>query len=280
MGSEMCIRDSPDTMRPLPEAPSFADLVAEAVHYLPDDLFGGAVEPRAVRESLAVRRARFGSLGRWRTLAGIEAAVAPVGPGETNAALCRLVPCYRGAGMTAEESAARFAGLLHPSYTGELRDRHRLLGRVRSFFRNPAPTLYTRPVDLQGDLFSEGIAAAVAETWKPRGETRQARAGATKRRRTLGRFVLGILDWAGYVRRVYDDPGARAAWNYVYPFFAKNMREGFVPLPRSVLRKHGEPERVLPHLEAQGFLTPSPYPYVPGAGICRYYRVDSGRFTP
>jgi len=184
--------------------------------------------------------------------------------------------------MTVQEATVRFAGLLHPSYAGELRDWHRLLGRVRSFYRNPPPTPYTRPRDVQHDLFAEAVAENVAATWPARGETRQARAGATKRRRTLVRIVLGVLDWTGYVRRVYEHPGERAAWNYVYPYFAKNMREGFTPLPRTLLRRFVpyHAERVLPHLEAQGFLTPSPYPYVPGAGICRYYRVDAARFMP
>mgnify|MGYP006967019943 FL=1 len=90
--------------------------------------------PEALRLSLRELRGRFA----WGTVSRVEMDVYPILPGMTNAALCRLVPVYREAGLTEAAAAARFAGLLAPVYGGELRNWGRLHARVKAFYKRPA----------------------------------------------------------------------------------------------------------------------------------------------
>lgn len=113
-------------------------------------------------------------------------------------------------------------------------------------------------------------------------ETRKGRGvyHVEARRAGIRRLVSGIVNWTGYVSEITRIPAEREAWGYLYPYFTKNRAEGYFPLPKSLLfRLDKHYNRVFPFLRACGFLEAAPYPYVPGAGICRYYRVETMRFS-
>lgn len=266
----------PGTLLPLRR--DFNRVVAEAPHYHPAELFNPEVMPVSLRADVATRRKRYSQARYSRAIAEAEAELAPVLPGNTNDALCRLMPLYRGAGLSEEESALRFYDLLAPFYTGELRDPGRLRRRVGSFYKR-APEHRTRGE--QHGLFTspiaEAVAKAVVQVKASRPGERALRRGQVQQ--TARGLAAGILEWADYVAAVRADPRERSVWCYLYPYFGKNTREGYVPMPRSVLRRIlWNYDRYLPALVACGFLTPAPYPYVPGAGIARYYRVDRELF--
>ena len=53
------------------------------------------------------------------------------------------------------------------------------------------------------------------------------------------------------------------------------MNEGYYPLPGKVMETWNDRyNQVVEWLIELSFLELSPYPYVPGQGICKYYRVN------
>ena len=268
----------PETLLPL--RLDFTAVVEEAPRYHPAELFNADILPASLRSDLATRQRRYERIRYSAAIGRAEAELGPILPGMTNDALCRLVPLYRGAGLSEEEAAQRFADLLAPFYDGELRNAGHLRRRVRSFYRHaPDP----RPRAVQLGLFTHWVAEAVSRAAadalsarRPTGRRALKRSQVT---RSFRRLAAGILAWDDYLAGVRADPRERALWNYLYPYFVKNTREGFVPLPRNVLRRiDPHYERHLADLVSCGFLSASPYPYVPGAGIARYYGIDRERF--
>lgn len=260
----------PHTLLPLHKP--FADAVNDALDnrcYHVAEIFGEEGMPEAIRESLRTRKRRlaYGSVMR------VEQEIYPILPGTSNEALKKLVPVYRSAGFTVEQATARIHELLAPVYDGELRNWQRLYKRVQSFYKK-SPEYYEKPKREQLPLFAESIAEAVAKRWDEGRRRGKGVYHVESRREGIRKLVAGILRWREWVTAVVQSPGERSAWNYIYPFFAKNMREGFIPLPRNYLRKlDPNYHRIMPFLVETGFLEPSPYPYVPGAGIAKYYRV-------
>lgn len=261
----------PETTLPLKL--SFRDAVDLAERYHPAELLSEEILPEAMRRSLAERKGALLRFRQWDKIARAEADALPILPGLTNGALCSLIPIYRAAGLDEETAALRFRDLLAPVYSGELRSWDRLLGRVRSFYRNTKETPYTRPTgprsrDLFAGVIADNLAACVPDMKR-----------ACQRRDTVRRFTLGILDWKAYIDAIKANPAALAAWNYLYPYFGKNLREGYYPLPRSLLRAiDPNYHRFLPVLTDAGFLEESPYQYVPNAGISKYYKIRSESF--
>jgi len=264
----------------LPVRQDFQTVIADAPRYHPAELFNPDVLPAGQRANLAARKRRAAAARYSRTIAEAEAELYPILPGATNDALTRLVPLYRGAGLTEADAALRFAAMLAPFYAGELRDGARLRKRVHSFYlRAPDP----KPRSVQRGLFTAPAADAVARAAADFRAKGQRGKRALRRGQVEGscrRLAAGIIVWVDYIAAVRADPRQRGEWNYLYPYFAKNTREGLVPLPRATLRRiDANYSRHLPYLVGCGFLAPGPYAYVPGAGICRYYRVDLERFT-
>lgn len=267
----------PVTFMPLRE--SFEIAVAEAVRYHPAEVLGESIVPRAVRDSLRERRADYERLRRASTIARAEAAHQYIFPKESNDALCALVPLYRAAELTEDEAAARFALLLAPVYDGELRDWSRLIKRVHSFYKNAPERNPYEEGRVDVGLFDQMAARNVAALWTGPAESRQQRAALTVRRRNLEAFALDILQWRGYVDTVRATPSEVATWDYLYPYFRKNVAEGYTPLPRNLLMKFDNHyHRLLPHLVGTGFLERSPYQYSAEGGICYYYRVNDQKF--
>ena len=271
---------SPDTMLPVLE--DFGVAVTKAMDnntYHAAELFGVGIMPEAMRISLRLSlRERKGRIS-YTSIARVEDEVRPIIPGTTNDALCRLIPVYRGAGLSEEEAAARFMALLAPVYDGELKNWKRLHTRVKAFYKQPA-VYYERPRETTENLFSEIIADNVADLWNEEMRKGRGEYHVETRKAGIKRLVTGIVNWTDYISWVMQNPREREAWNYLYPYFKKNMAERYYPLPKSILYRHDTNySRILPFLHACGFLEAAPYPYVPGAGICRYYRVETMRFS-
>ncbi|HQH79256.1 MAG TPA: hypothetical protein PK535_09835 [Synergistaceae bacterium] len=267
---------SPDNLRPVHE--DFNAAVAEALEtraYHAAEILGEGVMPEAMRLTLKERRGRMA----WGSLHRVETDAYPITAGTTNEALKRLIPVYRSAGLPKAEAVARFKALLDPGYTGELNNWRRLYKRVESFYRRPG-TYYERPRGATVDLFADSIGETLAELWD--GDKRRGRGAyhVQARRERIKRLASGIVSWTTYVSETMRIPAERAAWGYLYPYFTKNRAEGYFPLPKNLLfRLDKNYHHIFPFLQDVGFLEPAPYPYVPGAGICRYYRVNTMGFS-
>jgi hypothetical protein len=102
---------------------------------------------------------------------------------------------------------------------------------------------------------------------------------AVQRRKPIRRFIMAMLKWANWHDEVFADNRQTALFDFLYPYYRKNRREGYYPLPKSVLRKwNGHHEELMPWLERIGFLTPAPYGYSSLLGISRYYAINREPF--
>jgi hypothetical protein len=259
----------------------FRQAVQEAAQYHPFELFGASVLPDEIVDSLKSRKSKALRLKTWESVCGFEAEYAGgVRAGATNEALCELIPVYRSSGLTPEEAAAEFAALLAPEYAGELRNFRRLLQRVKSFYQKTPATRFNTLPKLETDLFTEFIAENISGLVRGKEETRQQKAGLTRKRRTVKKAVFIIENWKRYIDGVVHSNQFLEMWNYLYPFFKKNTKEGYYPLSSDFLKKtHRNYERfLLPFLVEVGYLERSPYQYSSIYGICSYYKINSVNF--
>jgi len=248
------------------------ELVAQSMPVQhPAFLFEAGYLPETIRASLVERRARARLLQNLPRIEKVEEELLPLVAGRTNEPFLRLCLAYRCAGLSVEEAHYRFALCLmrSPRYQGELRDARRLQQRIECEYRRNRD--YTpKAREIQGSLFNAMIAERVA----------LVHPFARQRTKPLQRFVTRILEWCDWHDEIITNPGQTAFFDYLYPYYRKNRREGLYPLPKSLLFKANERYRqLMPWLEQRGLIEASNYPYVPGQGICRYYRVEPGRFV-
>ena len=196
----------------------------------------------------------------------------PFTNGYTNEKFLQLCLTYRMAGLDVDQAFYRFALCLlrSPGYTGDLRNAKRLQKRIQSEYRNNQRQFVPTPKSYQVDLFDEMTCRAVVE----------ASPFAKQRRKPIERFVSKVLLWCNWHDEIIKNPRQTALFDFLYPYYRKNRREGLYPLPKSFLRKANDRWfELMPWLQGIGFLEPSGYPYVPNQGICTYYRVHRGELS-
>jgi hypothetical protein len=269
----------PQTWQPLNIL--FASAVEAAEKYHPLELFGLSVAPREIIETLKKREGKVRAVKVWERIGRLEVEYAGILAGGTNDILCELIPIYRSSGLTPEEAAAEFSALLDPSYTGELRNFKRLISRISSFYKNEPETRFTLIPQHDPDLFTEIIAEIIADLVSGPTETRQQKAALTQRKRTVKKAVLLIESWKHYIESVVRDKRFLEMWNYLYPYFKKNTKEGYCPLSRNILKKIHEhyEEYILPFLTEIGYLKRASYHYSSVYGVCYYYEIHSYKFV-
>lgn len=262
----------PNTL--LPVTTDFEQMLDEAERYHPAELFT-EINPEEIRESLKERKGKTLRLRELQKIAKIEAGFPCIFDGNTNDALCNLIPVYRSAGLTAEESASRFYANLAPVYAGELRCFERLLRRIQSFYKNQ-PETFKRTETKQIDFYSLLLADTIANKVTGQTETMYQKKGLTQKRNTVRKAVLRLENWKNYIDGVKADRQMVEYWNYLYPYFKKNTAEGFYPIPQGIfLQIHTHYEWwLLPFLLDVGYLEKSPYGYSAGNGTCLHYRIN------
>lgn len=269
----------PDTLKPL--SGNFSEPVEHARRYNPAVIFGEGLSPELLRQTLKEKKADYNSMRDIKKLSDMEAALYPVLTGMTNDALCSLVPLYRQAGCSAEEAMGRIISLLDEGYSGELRRERRLLQRINSFYKKTPDCIFTvLPAERKPDLFAERLAFSIADLVTGLADTPQQRTALTKKRNTVKKAVIYIEQWSVYIGGIMKNRPFAAVWDYLYPYFIKNVEKGFTPFPRnSWIKIHSNYERwLLPFLLEIGYLERSPYPYAPNFGICYYFRIEREKF--
>ena len=258
----------------LPVTTDFDRMLDEAERYHPAEVFN-EINPAEIRETLRERKGKTLRLRELKKIAKIEAGFPCIYDGNTNDALCQLIPVYRSAGLTPEESATRFYANLAPVYDGELRNLERLLRRIQSFYKNqsePFKRTETKQIDFYSLLLADTVAGKVTGAT----ETRQQKAALTVKQNTVRKAVLRLENWKNYIDGVKENRQMVEYWNYLYPYFKKNTAEGYYPIPRNLLKEiHGNyGEWLLPFLMEVGYLEKSPYGYSAGNGTCLHYRIN------
>ncbi len=240
--------------------------------YHPAIVFDEALLPAMIRESLSTRRAKLKVLKSLPKIERVEKELMPFRNGQTNDVKLKLCLTYRMAGLSVEEAVYRFGMciLQSPFYTGNLRDPGRIEQFVRYEYSRNVQEKYTpKPRDLQLDFFNDLAAGKIAEM----------QPFAKQRRKPVLKLVNGILQWADWHNEILKNKGQTAFFDYLYPWYRKNRKAGYYPLPQSYLRKlNFRYFDVIPWLEDIGFLKSAPFKYLPKGGICKYFEIKRDGF--
>ena len=256
----------PELMQPIFGIPFEAWLDA-APQYHPAVLFDSDVLPAQVRDDLVRKRQKIRVLRNIPQIEKVEVELLPLRNGDTNETFLRLCLAYRMAGLDEDGAIYRFAMCLmrSPGYSGGLRNPKELQRRVRFEFRKNTKNYVPKQEDVQLDFVHRLQAEDLA----------QRHPFAKQRTKPIIRFVERVLYWADWHDEILKNSRQTAFFDYLYPYYRKNRREGYYPLPKSFLRKANDAySTLMPWLIERRFFQPAPYKYAPKAGICRYYAIQ------
>jgi len=241
--------------------------------YHPAILFDDNYLPKTLRDTLTERKTNYRKLRALPKIEQIEADLLPLQNGNTNDKFLQLCNVYRCAGLSVEDAVYRFqlCFIQSPGYTGDLLKVRRLTSRITNEFKNNQYEYVPKKHDIQLDMQYEILAADIADLFIDN------KIFAVQRRKPIERFISKILLWADWHDQIFQDHKQTAAFDFLYPYYRRNRREDYYPLPKTFLRRANKRyNELMPYLQSIGFVKPDNRPYVPDAGICRYYRIDKG----
>lgn len=258
----------PETLEPLRQS---AELVMQsAEQHNAIALFFQEWRQQLPREAQRTKRQKLTILRKGEQIAEGEQRIAPFGfiNGQTNPQFLQLATLYRTNGLDVDTAYERMLMLLERShlYTGNLK--RRLRKRLEWEYNNNQYT--PKPVETQPTLFDQQIIDYAVEN-SP---------FAYQRDEAIRRFVKELLKWRNYQDEIMKNPSEMAVWNYYYRYYWKNRKEGYYPLPKTLLRQWNKRYyELLPFLIELGVLKPSPYGYSAspnGTGVSKYYSIIQG----
>ncbi|MBN2325384.1 MAG: hypothetical protein JXQ30_16770 [Spirochaetes bacterium] len=270
------IRPTPDCSLRIPENRRILDPVTflpklfedELTWYHPALLFDDGYLPETIRTTLQQRKTQLRSFRLSSRIEKAESLYTPIVPGQSNETLNALIPLYKGAGLTVEESAYRIDLILQQSYVydGELRNSKRLEQRVRSYYRKDVSGFVPKPRAIQYSLLNKPIVDHLVGL-SP---------FASQRDKSIERFLSKVLQWCDWHDWIMTQPKQISYMDFLYPWYRKNRKEGYYPLPQSLLRNANERYfSLMDWLLDIGFLIEAPYKYAPNKGICKYYSIEA-----
>ena len=241
----------------------------ELVTYDPIDVIGISCDPSDFRKTLSERKASLRSFIGSLAIERVEEQYTSFVDGSSNKALNHLVPVYKKVGLSVDEAISRITSKLDvsPLYSlyGELRNPTRLKKRIESYYRNRSSVnSFTTKSEVLSKKDRKIIDTLVAiHPW------------AKQRTKPIQKFLENLFGWLKYHEKIIQNKSHFAMFDYLYPYYRKNMREGYIPLPGSVMSKWNDRyNQIVSWLIKIHFLEPAPYPYAPAQGICRYYKVN------
>jgi hypothetical protein len=252
--------------------------------YHPAELFDNSILPDAIKNNLKAKKKALKKIKGLQKIEAIENDLLPFVNGNTNEAFLKLCCTYRCNGLNQSEIYARFLFCLEqsPQYTGDLRKPKLLYSRIKSEYKkNQNFTPKRKPIT--ESLFNKIISANITLLYelKLRKEANsKTRPRDIKRKcNTLKRFVNKILSWSDYQDDVLKHNNQVAIFDYLYPYYRKNRKEGLYPLPYVLLKAWNiRYNELLSFLINIGFLKESDYKYSANLNICKYYFVNSELF--
>jgi hypothetical protein len=197
----------------------------------------------------------------------------PLENGNTNKAVVECGITYRLAGLPIKEAVQRFHDLVKRSsgYTGDLRDDKNIERRFRSVY-NRQITYIPQPKVAQLSLLAEELIEKLIE-----------RAPFSPQRRApIRSFFTKLLVWADYIQNLSQrDPVWYTYMCEQYPYFRKNVKDGYVPLPCLLMRSWNHRYyEIIGFARQIGFLEPLETAsslkgtYSASLHTCKYYRVN------
>ena len=267
------VRPTPDLALRIPEASRILDPKTllphpkrRTVKYHPAILFDDRYLPGIVRETLQDRKKKLQGLLYSPKIERIESDYTPIIPGFSNEALNHLIPVYKKAGLSPEDAIYRFTVLLQqsPIYDGELTKPLRLEQRIRSYYRKDYNNYVPQPQVLQLNLLHKFLVDDLVKQ-SP---------FAKQRDKVIESFLYSLLNWCAWHDEIIKDHKKTAYFDYLYPWYRKNRKAGYYPLPKTFLQRSNQRYfEIMTWLQEVGFIINAPFKYLPKGGICKYYRV-------
>ncbi len=267
------VRPTPDLALRIPEASRILDPKTllphpkrRTVKYHPAILFDDRYLPGIVRETLQDRKKKLQGLLYSPKIERIESDYTPIIPGFSNEALNHLIPVYKKAGLSPEDAIYRFTVLLQqsPIYDGELTKPLRLEQRIRSYYRKDYNNYVPQPQVLQLNLLHKSLVDDLVKQ-SP---------FAKQRDKVIESFLYSLLNWCAWHDEIIKDHKKTAYFDYLYPWYRKNRKAGYYPLPKTFLQRSNQRYfEIMTWLQEVGFIINAPFKYLPKGGICKYYRV-------
>ena len=231
------------------------------------------ISPEQASEETGKTRRSF---DKFYQMQAKEAEHFPLENGNTNRAVVECGIAYRMAGLTLDQAAIRFKLRVDEStgYTGDLRDEKRIQHRFSAIYRHkmsyiPQPRVgYCYIVD---EIVINKL--VIISPF------------AKQRNIPLKHFLTELFIWCNYIENLKKDPVMYTYMCEKYPFFRKNTRAGYYPLPSVLLRGwNWDYFSILGWLLDVGFLKPlNSSDSVRGAysntlHSCKYYAITREEF--
>lgn len=258
----------PETMQAL-NLP-YPVLFSKALKYHPAQVFDETVLPEVVRKSLTSRRHTLKILKEMPAIEQLENSLMPFVSGNTNNTFLTLCNKYRCCKLDIDEAYFRFSICLEnsPFYFGDLRNPKRLKQRIKAEYKKNADFVPV-PRSPEKGIFTDTIIDNIVSL-SP---------FAPQRNQPIRRFLSNLLSWKAYQDSILNDKRELAIWDYLYPYYRGNRKEGLYPLPKSLLRRWNDRyNELLPFMKKIGLLKASIYCYSKNLHICKYYKINDEKF--
>ncbi|MDA3822192.1 MAG: hypothetical protein PF450_06220 [Bacteroidales bacterium] len=186
----------------------------------------------------------------------------PFTNGQSNEILQQLIPKYRA--LFSIQSVIKLL-INHinnsPGYTNELTDPYILERRVIDFFNSHNDDFI--PASPKITVLPEHIEEIISKHTLVK-----------QRTKGIKQYLLGLLNWKVLHDQSLSDYKFRSRMDDMYPYYSRNRKMGFYPLPSKVQKVWNKNyNSLLPWLKEQGILIDSGFKYSPGAHICKYYQI-------
>lgn len=205
------------------------------------------------------------------SLIQIENSLLPLKNGQTNAVYTKLVAKYKIHGLDESQAYARFVDLINrsPGYTGPLIVD--LEKRISTSYSRMASIGLSQAKSLSDLHRDPRIRMALEFCIKRLGLDVPKRG---KMKKSMITFLLNIISWKLACDNIFKNYETANYWEYLYNGSWFKHKEGYYPLPYSLLRKwNTHYDRPLNLLKGIGILEESPYNYSTTLKRCKYYRI-------
>ena len=205
------------------------------------------------------------------SLAQLEKKLTPFKNGQTNKAYIELVAKYKIHGFDEDQAYDRFVKILKnsPKYTGPfLKD---LKIRIETSYKRIAGLNLSQMKSLS-DLYREPHIKKMIDILIVKMNLHISNKG--KMRKSMIMFLLNIISWKIACDKIFKSYDTACYWSFLYPGSWARHKEGFYPLPYSLLKKwNSHYNRPLKLLKNNLVLVESPCNYSSTLKRCKYYRI-------
>lgn len=262
----------PTTLEPLEQyEPEYTDWNYLQT-YSPSQLFGKNWKEQIYRSTHTQdsRSREKSNSSKPMNLKLLEQTLLPFRNGHTYKPVFELTVACKRLGMSRGEIIIYLQDLIEQShgYTGGLKkNRKELEDRVDHILGKGHTSASLPSIDTKTDILSKYDPAIK--------HLRFHHPFSPQRNKPVQSFIERLILWKEWHDRIFTGPEATSLLDSLYPFYRKNRREGFYPLPSSLLKRwHPKYYELIHWLEDVEVLQESPYPYSKSAHICKYYAIS------